>query len=212
LTEALEDAIAREAAARGLGLEAAAVTALADHARLVLRENPRLHLTAIASDEIVSRHIGESFDGAARLDPGVTGLLLDLGSGNGYPGIPIVIARPRMRLLLVEASRKKADFLRRAIEVCGLPGDSVLERQVQRASDLEDLDRIEVLTLRAVGGWERILPRLASRLTESGRILLWAGTEVDRVRSRVAWRKLDVQARFALPGRVASWIWTIRPV
>jgi 16S rRNA (guanine527-N7)-methyltransferase len=190
LSEALEAAIARHAAERGLSLDAAQVASIAAHARLVLRENEHLHLTAVGAEDIVPRHIGESLDGAALLDPERTGLLVDLGSGNGYPGLPIAIARPGLRLVLVEASRKKAEFLRLAIGACELSGASVLDHQVQRGSDLEDLERIDVLTLRAVGGWERILPRLGPRLSATGRILLWAGAEVDRVRTRVAWRSL----------------------
>lgn len=210
MTGNLDEAIARAAEARGLSLDVASVSALAVHARLVLSENPRLHLTAVDPDELVSRHVGEALDGAARLDPGRSGLLVDLGSGNGYPGLPIAIARPGLRLLLVEASKKKADFLRRVIEDCKWPRAAVLAHQIQRGSDFGDLEPIEILTLRAVGGWERILPRLAARLSPSGRILLWAGTEPDRVRTRVAWRKLAIEDRWPLPGRDASWIWVIR--
>jgi len=211
LTGSLEHSIARAASDRGLALDADAVTALAAHARLVLSENARLHLTAIDPVEIVPRHIGESLDGAALLDPGIAGLLVDLGSGNGYPGLPVAIARPGLRVVLVEASRKKAEFLRSAIEVCALARASVLDHQVQRGADLEPLEPIDVLTLRAVGGWERILPRLVSRLAPTGRILLWAGAEVERVRTRVVWRKLTVEGRRPHPSREASWIWTLRP-
>jgi 16S rRNA (guanine527-N7)-methyltransferase len=210
LTEALEAGIARHAAERGLSLDVGQVASLAAHARLVLSENERLHLTAVTPEELVSRHVGESLEGAALLEPGATGLLVDLGSGNGYPGLPIAIARPNLRLLLVEASRKKAEFLRRAVELCGLTRASVLERQIQRASDFGDLEAIDILAMRAVGGWDRILPRLTPSLSSSGRILLWGGGEVDRVRTRVAWRRLHLEAKAQLPARDASWIWDLR--
>ena len=211
MTEDLEGSIARAASDRGLALDDVMIASLAAHARLVLTDNPRLHLTAIDPAEIVPRHIGESLDGAALLDPSARGLLVDLGSGNGYPGLPIAITRPGLRAVLVEASRKKAEFLRRAIDACAPERATVLDHQVQRPADLGTLEPIEVLTLRAVGGWERILPRLVPCIAPSGRILLWAGTEVERVRSRVAWRKLSVEARAPHPGRDASWIWTLRP-
>jgi 16S rRNA (guanine527-N7)-methyltransferase len=211
LTEALEAAIARHAAERGLSLEPAQVAALAAHARLVLSENDRLHLTTIGPEEIVARHVGESLEGAAVLERGAAGLLVDLGSGNGYPGLPMAIARPELRIVLVESSSKKAEFLRRAIQACRLARAGVLERQIQRAADLGDLEPIDVLAVRAVGGWERILPRLVSRLSSSGRVLLWAGADVERVRTRVAWRVLRLATKLPLPARDASWIWDLRP-
>jgi 16S rRNA (guanine527-N7)-methyltransferase len=205
----LEASIQREAEARAVVLDTTAARALALHARMVLAETPRLHLTAVDEGDLVPRHIGEAFEGAAILDPCARGLVVDLGSGNGYPGLPLAIARPGLDLLLVDASAKKADFLRRVIDACGIPRAAVLERQVQRAGDLEDLSPIDVLTVRAVGGWSRVLPRLVSRLSPTGKVLLWAGDEVERVRSRVAWRRLHIELKQALPGRERSWIWVV---
>ena len=109
--------IRRRAAACGLDLNEAGVAALAGHARAVLRANSRLKLRAITEPgPFVERHIGESLEGAALLDPEISGWLLDLGSGNGYPGLPVCIARPGLRPLLVEARSKKAEFLRELLQ------------------------------------------------------------------------------------------------
>ena len=79
----------------GIDLTDAAVEALADHARAVLRENEQLHLTTITEpEEFVERHLGESFEGAAMLPPDIEGQFLDVGSGNGYPGLVLGAARP----------------------------------------------------------------------------------------------------------------------
>jgi len=203
----LERAIESRAAASGVTLPPGAAGALASHARQVLEANERLHLTSITEPgEFLERHLGESFEGAALLAPDVAGSLLDLGSGNGYPALPLGAARPGLRLVLTEASAGKAEFLRAAMDECGIAGE-VLARQVQRPGDVEpERGPFRLITSRALGGWERILPRFAASLREDGELLLWAGRDVEAVTGRAAWRKLKLLERKPLPGREHSWI------
>ncbi len=209
-----ETAIGERAAQSGIELSPGAAAGLAAHARAVLQRNHVLHLTSITEPaEFVERHLGESFEGAALLPPDARGTLVDLGSGNGYPGLPVAAARPGLAPVLVEASHKKAAFLRDLSSIEGLPAGSVLEAQLQRASDLlERLDgRVSVLVTRAMGNWERLLPRLAPALEHDARVLLWAGETVSAVARRAAWRRLEPVRRQPLPGRERSWIWEFRP-
>jgi 16S rRNA G527 N7-methylase RsmG len=205
----LEDAIAARAAAAGIRLAPPAILALAVHARAVMRANERLHLTTVLDPAaFLGRHLGESFEGAAMVDPGAAGTLLDLGSGNGYPGLPLAAARPGLEAVLAEASPKKAAFLRETIVEAGLSSARVVERQVQRPADLAGLlQGIRLLATRATGGWERILPRLAPLLVPGGEVLLWAGEDVETVRRRAAWERLRLIERRPLPGRERSWVW-----
>jgi len=206
-----EASIAARAAVVGIQLPHAAIRALADHASAVLAANPILHLTTVTDPaELVERHVGESLEGAALLEPGIEGVLVDLGSGNGYPGLPLAAARPGLRAILIEASRKKARFLGEVIEIDWFAGAAVVERQVQRAADLDEVSPVRVLTARAVGSWEKILPRLVGALDLDGRVMLWAGEAVEAVRQRPAWRNLELECRHALPGRERSWIWVFR--
>ena len=207
----IEASIATRAAAAGIQLPPAAIRALADHAAAVLAANPLLHLTTVTDPaELIERHIGESLEGAALLEPGVEGVLVDLGSGNGYPGLPLAAARPGLRAILIEASRKKARFLGEVIEIGWFAGAAVLERQVQRAADLDEVSPVRVLAARAVGSWEKILPRLVGALDADARVLLWAGETVEKVRRRPAWRNLELERQHALPGRDRSWIWVFK--
>jgi len=195
----------------GIQLPHAAIRALSAHAAAVLEANPLLHLTTVTDPvDLVERHVGESLEGAALLEPGIEGVLVDLGSGNGYPGLPLAAARHGLRAVLIEASRKKARFLEEVIEIVGFAGAAVLERQVQRAADLDEVSPVRVLTARAVGSWEKILPRLVGALDVDARVLLWAGEAVEAVRRRPAWRNLDLELRHALPGRDRSWIWVFK--
>lgn len=203
----LADMIAREATTHGLELVPDSLDRLARHAADVLVAQPELHLTAIDDPEdFVRRHVGESLQGAAMLDPASTGLLLDLGSGNGYPGLPMGVVRPGLRVILAEVSSRKARFLRGQAEL-RLPGTRVLCRQIQRAEDLADLGPIDVLVTRAMGGWEKIVPRLQRALSPGGQTLVWAGTTMEQVLERTAWRRLRLIERRPLAGRDRSWIW-----
>lgn len=203
-----EDAIPEQASACGLSLSPSAVGALAAHARAVGRHNERLQLTAITDPwEFLRRHLREAFEGASLLDEQVHGTLLDLGSGNGYPGLPVAASRPGLRPVLAEASAKKASFLEDLLAEGGFRGGAVLSRHVQRPSDLASIGLLHVLVTRAVGGWDKIIPRLVPCLAPNGCVLVWAGGDVGTIRRRVAWRKLDLRASRSLPGRERSWVW-----
>lgn len=209
----LESRIRSRAAGCGLELDDASVAGLAHHARAVLRENEPLHLTSIAEPaEFFERHIGEAFEGAAMLAPDAAGIYLDIGSGNGYPGLPLAAVRPGLRLVLAEASVRKAEFLRAVVRDAPFPTASVLETQVQRASDLEGVDPARLITSRAMGGWPKILPRLRARLEAGGEILVWAGSEVEKISRREVWKKFSLEEKRLLPEREQSWVWRFRPV
>ena len=198
--------VAARAASCGFALEPEVTRHLALHAERVLEETARLHLTSIRDpDEFLERHIGESLEGAALIPRGTIGTALDLGSGNGYPGIPVAAMHSGLKMYLTEVSLKKAAFLRSVVQQV-LPDAVVLERQVQRPSDLPDLPALDTITCRALGGWERILPRLAPKLAVEGRILLWAGAAASAVASRGAWSGLALADRRPLPQRERSWI------
>src|ERR1700684_4327155 len=89
---------------------------------LLIRWNARINLTAIRhEEEIVTRHFGESLFAARHLFPGVARApspakirLIDIGSGAGFPGLPIKIWAPEIDLTLIESNQKKATFLREA--------------------------------------------------------------------------------------------------
>jgi len=207
----LEARIRSRASGCGIELDDAAVGALAQHARAVLRENQQLHLTSIEEpEEFFERHLGEAFEGAAMLPGNAAGLYLDIGSGNGYPGLPLAVARPGLKLVMVEASVRKSEFLRAVVRDAPFPSASVTEAQVQRANDIEGLDRARLITSRAMGGWHKILPRLRTCLEEQGDILIWAGDEVEKISRRQVWRRFKLEEKRLLPERERSWIWRFR--
>ena len=206
----LDVEIAREATACNVTLSPVAVQLLASQARDVLRANSEFKLTAITEPrEFVRRHLGEAFQGAALIEAGSAGMLLDLGSGNGYPGLPVAAVHPGLRPVLAEASKRKAGFLRGLLENYYPTGD-VIETHIQRAADLEAAGPARVIVMRAMGNWERILPRLRHALTSDGELLVWAGDRMEALLDRSAWRGYKLIKRHLLRGRTQSWVWLFR--
>jgi 16S rRNA (guanine527-N7)-methyltransferase len=140
------------------------------YCELLLRWNARVNLTAIRDQEgILRRHFLESIQCARSIPAGVC-TLLDLGSGAGFPGIPIALCRPEIAVTLAESNGKKAAFLHEALRVLDL-------RATVHASRAETLAApFDAVTLRAVDRMESAVST-AARLTKAGGVLLILTTE-----------------------------------
>jgi len=110
--------LARIAEAHGLALDRHQLDQFEEYARLLVAANERVNLTSVtAYDEVQRRHFGESLAVAATLyragvlQPGRAARAIDVGAGAGFPGLPIKIAHPTLRLTLVESAAKKTRFL-----------------------------------------------------------------------------------------------------
>ena len=102
---------------------------LEQHYNLLQRWNRVLNLTRIeAVEDVVERHFGESLFLASRLPEGAL-RIADVGSGAGFPGIPVAIARPECSVTLVESHQRKAVFLKEASR--GLSNVQVVARQFE---------------------------------------------------------------------------------
>lgn len=146
---------------------------------LLLRWNQRTNLTALRDAEsIVTRHFGESLFAAAQLFPDAASPLpgaenaalahvVDVGSGAGFPGIPVHIWSSPIKSTLVESNNKKVAFLR---EVCRALTLINIDVFAGRAENLPT--RADVVTLRAVDRFDTILPVAAVRVAPAGRLAL----------------------------------------
>jgi 16S rRNA (guanine527-N7)-methyltransferase len=155
---------------------------------LLKRWNSRVNLTAIRSeDEIVTRHFGESFFAARHLFPRATNSensgkamprkssLADLGSGAGFPGIPIKLWAPEIALTLIESNHKKAAFLREVTRALTLTDVDVKNVRAEVLTDVltQDLSQtFDVVTLRAVERFTNVLPIASRLLAPSARLAL----------------------------------------
>jgi 16S rRNA (guanine527-N7)-methyltransferase len=167
----------------------------------LLRWNARINLTAVRSpEEIVTRHFGESFFLARHLFPhkhreestAKGGRVLDIGSGAGFPGLPLKIWNQEINLTMIESNHKKATFLREVVRTLGL--DNVVvrsDRAEELASDPGFL-RSDFVTFRAVENFEKILNLSVTFLVPRGRLALLLGASQSgslREISRVRWEE-----------------------
>ena len=164
---------------------------------LLARWNRAYNLTAVRDPrEMVPRHLLDSL----AMEPFLDGIatLADLGTGPGLPGIPLAIARPGLRVVLVEANGKKARFLREAVRTLGLANAEVAE------SRIEALDRpgqFDAITARALATLPQILGFGGHLLAPGGKLL---AMKVARPDAEIAalprgWR-LETLHRLTVPG------------
>jgi 16S rRNA (guanine527-N7)-methyltransferase len=126
---------------------------------LLLKWNARTNLTAIRDpEEIVRRHFGESLFAAQHLNPTTT-TLLDLGSGAGFPGLPIALLHPEIAVTLAESQNKKATFLREAVRTLGVS----VEVWSARAENMPETRQFHTVTLRAVDNMASAIAAAAPR-------------------------------------------------
>ena len=137
-----------------------------------MRWNARINLTALRDPaEILTRHFGESFFLATLIAEHANPHdAIDVGSGAGFPGIPLNILLPDMKTTLIESQSKKAVFLNEVIRALTLTSIDVF---AGRADGLQK--QAAVITLRAVEKFERVLPVAARLVRPPGQLALLIG-------------------------------------
>jgi 16S rRNA (guanine527-N7)-methyltransferase len=141
------------------------------HLELLLKWNAKISLTAIRDpQEIVRRHFGESLFTGAQLDIKSQAQLADLGSGAGFPGLPIAVLRPEIKVTLIESQQKKVAFLREVIRSANISNASVYAGRAEEATI-----KSQIVTVRAVEKFDSVLPIAASLLEAHGELALLIG-------------------------------------
>lgn len=143
---------------------------------LLIRWNARINLTSVRQPEaIVTRHFGESLFAARHLFPDGAGTgaarLIDIGSGAGFPGVPIKLWAPQLRLTLIESNQKKVAFLRQLARTATLTDINVFPGRAEAYSG----PPADVVTLRAVERFSSALPTAARLVSPGGRLALLVG-------------------------------------
>ena len=174
-----------------LALLPAGRTIVEGHARLLLAWNASINLTSIrAPADVALRHVVDSLTAVPLLRERRVGGrpvegFVDLGSGGGFPGIPIVAALPTIHAFLVESVGKKAAFLSAAVQATGLD-----ERATVVASRAEDLahdaghrEAWPAVTARAVAGLAELVELAFPLLVPGGLLVAWKGDLADLERA-----------------------------
>jgi 16S rRNA (guanine527-N7)-methyltransferase len=169
-------------AALAIDLTAEARAAIDDHVRLLLAWTEAINLTAIRDPAEVARlHVLDSLTAIPVLSARGVTRLLDLGSGGGFPGIPLAVALGSDRTLLVDSVGKKIQFLRAVIAATGLERRVAAEadRAEAIARDPRDREAWPAVTARAVSSLPELV-ELALPLVEPGGVLVaWKGESLE---------------------------------
>jgi 16S rRNA (guanine527-N7)-methyltransferase len=145
------------------------------HLELVEETNRVMNLTRIISEgEAAVKHIFDSVQPWHRFQNGR--LVLDVGTGAGFPGIPLAIVLPEVQFVLTESVQKRARFVESSVEILGLENVAV---QAMRAENLLRSRRFDYITARAVAPLVKAIPFYAPAISRGATILLYKGPDVE---------------------------------
>ena len=181
-TPALAALLAQGLREIALPLERASSQQLLAYAAEVARWAKRVNLTGLREPErIVRDGILRSLRLLPFLPEGEGLALADVGSGAGFPGIPLKVARPTLLITLIEASRRRASFLMHIIRLLGLDGASCLRARVEALDDHPELrGGFAVVTGRALAPLPKAIALLTPLLAPGGTLLLPQGKGGER--------------------------------
>jgi 16S rRNA (guanine527-N7)-methyltransferase len=161
----------------------------AAHAKELLHWNHTINLTTITDPfEVAVKHFVDSLAPVKLISPGAT--LLDIGSGSGFPGIPLKVIMPSLAVTLIDASRKRVNFLKNVIRTLRLDGIEALHI---RAEDLADdsayLKHFDTITSRALTDLKSFIRQARPLLAANGQMIALKGlvdqTELEAARSNI---------------------------
>jgi 16S rRNA (guanine527-N7)-methyltransferase len=173
------DRLTRRAKRAGVSVTPQLASRLETYFRLLETWNRKINLTGLnlgeATPETIDRLLVEPLVAARHIPTGARGML-DVGSGGGSPAIPIALALPSIRLLMVESKTRKSVFLREAIRAVELEGADVAGSRFEELLTRPELHEAhDVVTIRAVRIEPRVLSNLQAFLKPRGLLFLFRG-------------------------------------
>ena len=163
-----EQELERASARYGLPLDAKQIEKFGIYYRLLIEWNAKMNLTAITEPrEVAVKHIVDSLTALRGIEERDSLRLIDVGTGAGFPGIPLKIVRPDLKLTLLDSLKKRVHFLETVVEALGLEGAECLHGRAEEAARQSALrERFDIAVSRAVAR----LPVLAEYLLPFVRI------------------------------------------
>lgn len=183
--EALDATVLRDvAAARGIDLTDAHVVAFSRLAAELVAHNRRVNLTRItAPADIAVQHIVDSLIGLRALrdlDPERPQRIVDVGSGAGFPGLPLAVLRPNWHFTLIEATGKIVAWLEHAVTALGLSNVTALHVRVEDAGRTRELrERFDVAVARGLAPLPVLLEYTLPLVAVGGRVVAYKGADAD---------------------------------
>jgi 16S rRNA (guanine527-N7)-methyltransferase len=177
----------------GSSLCEAQLVNIAGYLALLRKWNETIALTSVQDEhEMVVRHFGESIF-AASLVPMDAGRLADVGSGAGFPGLPLKITLPGLNVALIEPNIKKCAFLREIQTTLGLTDVQIMRCRYEEFGARSD--SFVFFCSRALGGYKRLLQWSKGLIADKGYVVLWLGIDDSRLIARTKGWVWDLPVR-----------------
>lgn len=146
-----KDLLKENAASLGIELNETALERFDRLAELLIEQNKTMNLTAITDpDEVVIKHFADSISLFKAVIPEENAKILDLGTGAGFPGIPLLITRPDLNLTMVDSTAKKLGYVARTVETLGLEAETLHARAEEAGKKPEYREQYDIVCSRAV--------------------------------------------------------------
>jgi len=183
-------------ATHGVAVDAAQREQLAELIRRMLDFNQHTNLTALRDfDAAMMGHIVDSLLPLPALPFAAGARVLDMGTGAGFPGLPLAILRPEWSFLLVDSTAKKLRFVRETLDWLALPNTDVQHARVEEM--VAHRGTFDGITARAVAPLEKLVGWAAPLLRQGGRACFYKGPKAaDELHAAEAARR---RAGFAAP-------------
>jgi 16S rRNA (guanine527-N7)-methyltransferase len=155
----------------GVDLDASQLYTLWRYAQMLRERNEHVNLTSIVSPEgILTLHMLDSLSVVPHL--GDARRIIDVGTGGGFPGVPLAVARPALRFTLIDGTQKKIRFVAEAIAALDIRNAHAVPARAESYPDEKDFD---VVVVRAVASLAEVLHNAGGLLGPRGRMLAMKG-------------------------------------
>lgn len=198
--------------AQGLRVPAEVVAGMTRHFEVLVKWASRINITSVLRPaEAAIVHGLDCLLLAEEFDPADSSSVVDVGSGGGFPGVVLALARPGLRVTLLEPQRKRASFLRVALTELGRADVRVVEGRLEAVSARTPPLLAEVLVSRATIPPLELAPLAGPHLVAGGRLFLMSGAGAPAVpdleaAGRPAGLRHSARVAHVLPGGQARFI------
>lgn len=146
-----KDLLKNNAASLGIELGEEEISRFDMLAERLIEQNKTMNLTAITEpDEVVIKHFVDSISLLSAVTPEKGAKVLDLGTGAGFPGIPLLICRPDINLTMVDSTAKKLKYVASTVEALGLNAETLHSRAEEAGKQPEYREQYDIVCSRAV--------------------------------------------------------------
>ncbi len=177
--EEWQETLLQGATAMGVALDASQAQRFYHHMCEMRHWNRRINLTAITEPEdIAIRHFLDAIVAADRI-PNAS-RFLDVGSGAGFPGLPLKVMRSRSRVTLIDSARKRINFLRHIVRQLGLDQVEVHHGRIEAFVAREGADlEFDFIVSRAFTGAAELARKVMPLLRRGATLLMWKGPDIQ---------------------------------